>query len=102
MNDLEKFNTLKANKLCHNCFQGDHFMSKDKSKNTCFKNDCSAKHQITLHEYSTSNQRDRRSKKWRSQTKFKHEKGRGQKSVIYRHDQKAFKGGSFANTTSKG
>ena len=59
-------------------------MSKHKSKNTCFKNDCSAKHHITIHKYSTSNQRDRRSKKWRSQTKFKHEKGRGQKSVIYK------------------
>ena len=30
MNDLEKFNTVKANKLCYNCFQGDHFMSKCK------------------------------------------------------------------------
>ena len=30
MNDLEKFNTIKANKLCCNCFQGDHFTSKCK------------------------------------------------------------------------
>ena len=33
MNDLEKLNTIKKNKLCQNCFQGDHFMSKCKSKN---------------------------------------------------------------------
>ena len=49
MNDLEKLNTIKANKLCHDCFQRDHFMSRCKSKNTCFKNDSSAKHHTTLH-----------------------------------------------------
>ena len=37
MNDLEKFNTIKVNKLCYNCFKGDHFTSKCKSKITCFK-----------------------------------------------------------------
>ena len=62
MNDLERFNTIKANRLCYNCFQGDHFISKCKSKNTCFKNDCSAKHHTTPHEYFTSNQRDRNKK----------------------------------------
>ena len=62
MNDLEKFNTIKANKLCYNCFQGDYFTSKCESKNTCFKNDCSAKHHTTLHKYFTSNQRNRNNK----------------------------------------
>ena len=33
MNDLEKFNTIKSNKLCYNCFRGDNFTSKCKSKN---------------------------------------------------------------------
>ena len=49
MNDLEKFNTIKANKLCHDSFQRDHFTSRCKSKNTCFKNHSSAKHHTTLH-----------------------------------------------------
>ena len=34
MNDLEKFNTIKSNKLCYNCFRGDNLTSKCKSKNT--------------------------------------------------------------------
>ena len=49
MNDLEKFNTIKANKLCHDSFQRDHFTSRCKSKHTCFKNHSSAKHHTTLH-----------------------------------------------------
>ena len=34
MSDLEKFNTIKTNKLCYNCFQRNHFTLKCKSKNT--------------------------------------------------------------------
>ena len=57
MNALEKFNAIKANKLCYTCFQGNHFVSKCKSKNKYFKNNCSAKYHTTLHKYFTSNQR---------------------------------------------
>ena len=38
----------------------------------------------------------------RSKTKLRHQRGRGQNSVIYRHDQRAFKESSYGNTTSKG
>ena len=63
MNDLEKFKTIRANKLCFNCFQGDHFTSKCKSKNTCFKNDCTAKHHTTLHNYFASKHNDKNKSK---------------------------------------
>ena len=49
MAPLEKFNTVKGKKLCYNCLRDDHFTSKCNSKNTCFKEGCSAKH--TLHDY---------------------------------------------------
>ena len=58
INVLEKFIAMTANKLCYNCFQGHHFSSKCKSKSTCFKNNCSAKHNTALHKYFTSNQMD--------------------------------------------
>ena len=47
---LEKFNSVKRKKLCYNCLRDDHFTSKCKSKNTCFKEGCSAKHYRTLHD----------------------------------------------------
>ena len=48
---LKKFNTVKGNKFCYNRLRDIHFMSKCKSKNTCFKEGCSAKHHTTLDEY---------------------------------------------------
>ena len=64
-----------------NCFQGDHFKSKYKLKNTCFKNDCSAKHHVTLHEYFPSHQRDRSKKRRKEDPK--------QNSKIKREEDKS-------------
>ena len=57
MAPLEKFNTVKGKKLCYNCLRDDHFTSKCNSKNTCFKEGCSAKH--TLHDYFLLKQKKR-------------------------------------------
>ena len=42
---------MKGKKLCYSCLRDDHFTSKCKSKNTCFKEGCSAKHHTTFHDY---------------------------------------------------
>ena len=59
MAPFEIFNTVKGKKLCYNFLRDDHFTSKCKSKNTCFKEGCSAKHHITLHDYFILKQKKR-------------------------------------------
>ena len=57
MAPLKKISTVKGKKLCYNCLRDDHFTSKCNSKNTCFKEGCSAKH--TLHDYFLLKQKKR-------------------------------------------
>ena len=59
MTPIERFNTVKGKKLCYNCFKNDHFTKKCKSKNTCFKDGCSAKHHTSLHDYFLSKRLDK-------------------------------------------
>ena len=59
MAPLEKFNTVKGKKLCYNCLRDDHFTSKCNSKNTCFKEGCSANYHTTLHGYFILKQKKR-------------------------------------------
>ena len=47
----KELTSIEANKLCCSCFEKFHFASKCKSRNTCFKEDCSKKHHATLHGY---------------------------------------------------
>ena len=59
MAPLEKFNTVKGKKLCYNRLRDDHFTSKCKSKDSCFKEGCSAKHRTLLLPFEEKEARQR-------------------------------------------
>ena len=98
MNDLENINII----LYYNCFQGDYFTSKCKSENTCFK---MIVLQSTIQPFTNISCQIKRIKVRKEERKMPNKiqtsNKKRTKSVICRYDQRAFKGDSHANTTSK-